>query len=102
MTKIIFSILFLLTVVLPASADSQHASAQKYIETIINGIVVEVQSNKDIYANNQGRLFELIDSRIMPSVNVELFSRLSLGKHWNIANTSQRQLFTQYLSLIHI
>lgn len=97
MQKIASIIALLLISTSLAFADDDYLSARKYVEVIVNELIIEVKANQDVYAEDQQRLFTLIEAKVLPSVDIELFSKLSLGKYWKSASTAQRKLFTASL-----
>ena len=76
----------------PVSAQSYEA-ARDFLSVLIDGVVAEVQTNNTTYREDTEKLYDLIDRRILSAVDIELFSKLALGPHWNNASETQRQSF---------
>ena len=94
------AIFFLLTSIFifaqPVFAQS-YEDARDFLSLLVDGVVSEVKTNKAIYQDDTEKLYDLIDQRILGTVDMELFSKLTLGSHWNSASTTQRQSFKEAL-----
>ena len=68
-----------------------------------------IDGHRDELANDQEALFALINEILLPRINRRYSAQLILGKHWKVADESQRerfvnafynQLFCQYASAV--
>ena len=92
------AIFFLLTGVFaqPVFAQS-YQDARDFLSILVDDVISEVKINKATYQNDTEKLYDLIDRRILATVDMELFSKLTLGSHWNSATTTQRRSFADAL-----
>ena len=86
----------------PVSAQ-MYEEARDFLSTVIDGVVSEIKTRNAVYAEDTEKLYQLIDQRILSAIDMELFSKLALGTHWNSASTTQRQSFAKALrkTMIH-
>ncbi|MBC6414141.1 MAG: ABC transporter substrate-binding protein [Chromatiales bacterium] len=91
-------VFFLLLVLLmqPVGAQS-YADARDFLSVLIDDVVSEIKINDAVYREDTEKLYDLIDERIVSSVDMELFGKLTLGGHWNSASETQRLMFTNAL-----
>ena len=87
---IVFLLLWLLAQ--PVAAQV-YQEAQTVLSGLLDSVVFEVKNNKPLYVDDNDKLYELIEQRILIAVDVELFSKLVLGKHWQAATEAQRRAF---------
>ena len=91
-------VFFLLLGLFTPSAFAQtYEDARNFLSTLVDGVISEIKINKATYQDDTEKLYSLIDQRILSAVDVELFSRLTLGTHWNSASESQRQSLAEAL-----
>jgi len=69
------------------------ANAQNRVMGVTTAIVKELQVNKSKYTNNRAALDTLIRTRVLPFMDFDAMSKLTLGKHWRSASASQRTRF---------
>ena len=93
--RVTFFILLSL-LVQPLCAQS-YEEARDFLSVLIDGVVDEVKVNNAVYREDADKLYSLIDQHILSAVDIELFSKLVLGSHWNSASTTQRQSFASAL-----
>ena len=92
------AIFFLLIGLLAQPAFAQdYEDARDFLSLVVDGVVAEVRTDKAIYQDNEEKLYDLIDQRILSAIDMELFAKLTLGSHWGGASTTQRQSFTEAL-----
>jgi phospholipid transport system substrate-binding protein len=60
---------------------------------VTTAIVKELQVNKSKYTSNRAALDNLIRTRVLPFMDFDAMSKLTLGKHWRSASASQRTRF---------
>ena len=69
------------------------ADAQNKVMSVTTAVVKELATNKRKYAKNPVALDGLIRARVLPFLDFEAMSKLTLGKHWRKASPSQRTRF---------
>lgn len=70
-----------------------YQEAQAFLSGLLDGVVSEVKENQTVYINDTDKLYQLIDQRILSAVDLELFGKLVLAKHWQTATETQRRAF---------
>ena len=80
----------------PTGAQSYH-DAKDFLSLVIDGVISEIKTNHAIYKEDSEQIYKLIDQRIISSVDIELFSKLTLGVHWKNASETQRLSFAEAL-----
>jgi len=76
-----------------AKGNNDVANAQNRVMSITTAIVKELQVNKSKYTSNRAALDTLIRTRVLPFMDFDAMSKLTLGKHWRSASASQRTRF---------
>ena len=90
--------LFLALCLLAPPAYSQsYEEAKSFLSEMVDDVVTEVKTHNAVYREDTNKLYDLIDQRILSAVDMELFSKLTLGAHWASASTTQRESFTTAL-----
>lgn len=84
--------LFLLLTMGPASASPQ-SDAEAQVVAVNSRIFQILQQNKPQLAANPASITALVEREIIPFVDFEAMSKLTLGKHWRTATPSQRTRF---------
>ncbi len=97
--------LFALLVGLVLGAASPLALAQeapdKQIEKLSAEVLARIKADPEIRAGNLARISQFVDEMIMPSVDFERMTALSVGRGWREATAEQRkELVTQFRALL--
>ncbi len=85
-----FSLFFGLPVV---AASNDITNAQKRVMAVTTAVVKELGVNKAKYQSDAKFLDNMIRRDMLPFIDFEAMSKLTLGKHWRSASTSQRTRF---------
>ncbi len=84
-----------------ASAVLAQQDPNKFIESLSEKVIDQLKSDKDIQAGDLKRVSELVDTTLMPHVNFERMTALSVGRTWRQATPEQRkQLMTEFRVLL--
>ncbi|HIO97049.1 MAG TPA: ABC transporter substrate-binding protein [Leucothrix sp.] len=67
--------------------------AQDSVITITNSVSQELEANKSLINTNPMALEKLVRRRILPFIDFDAMSKLTLGKYWKTASPSQRKRF---------
>lgn len=84
---VLFPLLWLL--LMPAQAGE---SPMEVVRTTSEEVFNELRGNRELSREQLNRLIERV---ILPRVDFEAFSRLTLARHWRQASDEQRQAFTR-------
>jgi phospholipid transport system substrate-binding protein len=88
-----------------AAAGATSAWAQpapdKFIEELSGSVIEKLKTDKDIQAGDLKRVSELVDTTLMPHVNFERMTALSVGRAWREATPEQKkQLMSEFRILL--
>ncbi len=63
-------------------------------------VLAELASNRDFFMKDNSKLYDMVDSVVLPHFDFERMSKLVLGKHWRGANDEQRQKFVMEFKIL--
>lgn len=81
----LFSGLFL------AGAVWAQPAPNDFVEKLSKAVLAEVQQDSAVTHGDIGRISELVDQRLMPHVNFERMTALTVGRPWREATPAQRK-----------
>jgi phospholipid transport system substrate-binding protein len=95
----------LVTAVVAAASGVPSAVAKqdpnKFIQDLSEKVIGQLKSDKDIQSGDIKRVSELVDTTLMPHVNFERMTALSVGRTWRQATPEQRkQLMSEFRVLL--
>jgi phospholipid transport system substrate-binding protein len=89
------------------AADSAPAAVAtddpgKLIQTAAEGMLKDLEANRDTYRKDPAKLNALVEKYLLPYFDTQYSARLVLGKHWRTATDDQKKRFVEafYQSLI--
>lgn len=75
--------------------------ADQLIKRVSQEIIDIAKNDKEIQAGNQKRVFELVESKILPYVDFARMTSLAAGKNWRDASPEQqKQLINEFRTLL--
>ncbi len=91
--------LFGSSLTMPASAVS--VSAEEIIQTTASEAMMTLRKDHELFEKDPERLYQVIESYILPHFDFVSMSRLVLGKYWRRATPDQRKRFVdEFRSLL--
>jgi phospholipid transport system substrate-binding protein len=91
---------FLLATLLSAAAWAQQ-DPNKFVEDLSSQVIEQIKGDQQLKAGDIKRISELVDSTLMPHVNFERMTALSVGRAWREATPEQKkQLMTEFRILL--
>jgi phospholipid transport system substrate-binding protein len=91
---------FLLATVLSAAAWAQQ-DPNKFVEDLSSQVIEQIKGDQQLKSGDIKRISELVDSTLMPHVNFERMTALSVGRAWREATPEQKkQLMTEFRILL--
>jgi len=75
------------------AAESDIANAQKRVMDVTTAVVAELGVNKARYRTDANFLDAMIRRDMLPFIDFEAMSKLTLGKYWRSASKAQRTRF---------
>jgi phospholipid transport system substrate-binding protein len=87
---------------LPAAPAAAEAMApDKMIEMLSNQILERIRADKELQGGDIRKLSQFVDETVMPNVNFERMTALSVGRNWRQATPEQqKQLMTEFRALL--
>lgn len=102
--KKLFTRFLLLAVTSLAFAGSSMAADEapdQLIKRLSQEILDIAKSDKDIQAGNQKRVYDLVESKILPYIDFPRMTALAAGKNWRDASPEQqKQLTNEFRTLL--
>lgn len=72
-----------------------------FIEGLSNDILTQVRGDAAMKAGDIGRISQLVDQKVMPHVNFERMTALTVGRPWRTATPEQKQsLMKEFRTLL--
>ncbi len=86
-----------------STVDTSAMGPQELIEYSAKRMLVELDANRPIYANDPAKLDDLVGNVLLPKFDTEYAARFVLGPAWKTATAEQRKRFVAglYHSLLH-
>lgn len=83
------------------SAAAQASAPDKFIDTLSNDVLTRIKTDKAIQSGDFQRVASFVDAAIMPNVNFERMTALSVGRAWRQASAEQqKQLIVEFRALL--
>ena len=93
-----------LSLAVSASLFASHASAQEAPDALVMRVSQEVltssKTDKQLQSGNTQRAQELVETKILPSMNFQHMTALATGRHWRDASAAQQQQLTDEFRLL--
>ncbi len=84
-----------------SQARAEAGAPDELIRDLSNKVLDQMKSDKDIQAGNFKKISDLIDTTIMPNVNFERMTSLSVGRGWRQASPEQqKRLISEFRTLL--
>jgi len=87
-----------LSVSVSATEDAEHPQA--LVESAIDNVLTELKNNADEIKENPNKIYELVQTKLIPYFDFDKMSKLALGKNWRKASDEQRTLFVEEFRLL--
>jgi len=98
--KLMASVALLVSVAAPAPAIAQE-SPDALIRRLSTEVLDRIRSDKDLQAGDFKKLSDLVDATVMPHVNFQRMTALSVGRNWRSASPEQqKQLMNEFRVLL--
>ena len=89
---------------MPILSTAAQPTPVEVIRSSVEGLRLAIQRDSVAIEQDPSRVIPLIREHIIPNVDTDVFAKLILGQHWQVASATQRAAFTRALSdaLLHI
>ena len=85
---------------LPASAQAQ-TPPDRFVESLSNDVLGRIRSDKSVQSGDFQQVSKFVDSVVMPHINFERMTALSVGRAWRQASPEQQKsLVTEFRTLL--
>lgn len=71
-------------------APSPHMAPDALIRTLSNDILNTIRADKDLRSGDIAKINEIVDRKVLPYVDFEKMTRLTVGRGWRAASADQR------------
>jgi phospholipid transport system substrate-binding protein len=90
MMKLLNAILFAIALIAAPFSFAEQAP-DALVKQTSQEIIDVLKTDKELASGSQDRLWELVESKILPHFDFDRMTRLTIGKHWNSANAEQKE-----------
>jgi phospholipid transport system substrate-binding protein len=80
------------------SADDEHPQA--LVEAAIDNVLTELKENAEEIKADSNKIYELVQTTLIPHFDFDKMSKLALGKNWRNATEAQRARFVEEFRLL--
>jgi len=77
----------------PAATASSQENPSDIVQTAAQGILKELDANRDAYRRDPSKVGQLVDKYLLPHFDTEYAARLVLARNWPKATPEQRKRF---------
>ena len=89
------------TITLTPPARAAAPAPNDFVEKLTDQVLTELKSDAAVQRGDPRRIGEIVDTRIMPNVDFERMTALSVGRGWRDATPDQRaQLSKEFRTLL--
>jgi phospholipid transport system substrate-binding protein len=64
------------------------------VKTLVSDVMNSIKSDKDIQAGNVNKVMALVETKIVPYMNLQKTTQLAMGKNWSRATPEQQKQIT--------
>lgn len=76
-------------------AVAQETGPDALVRQSIDETLALIRANRDLQANNPGKLFELVEAKVLPHFDFARMTRLAVGRSWSQATDAQKAALTR-------
>lgn len=97
----LLSILLFAAVAVSGAQAQANPEPNKFIEELSSQVIEKLKTDKQIQSGDLKRVIELVDTTLMPHVNFERMTALSVGRPWREATPEQKKrLMAEFRTLL--
>lgn len=86
---------------LAVSSASAQTPPDRFVESLSNDVLNRIRSDKTVQSGDFKQVSKFVDSAVMPHVNFERMTALSVGRAWRQASTDQQKaLIAEFRTLL--
>lgn len=96
-----FFLLFMSALAFAGSSMAADEAPDQLVKRLSQEILDIAKNDKDIQAGNQKRVYDLVESKILPYIDFQKMTALAAGKSWRDATPDQqKQLTNEFRTLL--
>lgn len=95
MLKIVKGLLVLAVAGMTAMAQADATPPDVLTKNTTNEVIRIVKQDKDIKGGNSKKVYDLVDSKILPHFDFRQMTQLAVGKNWRQASADEQQQLTK-------
>ncbi|MFZ6774103.1 MlaC/ttg2D family ABC transporter substrate-binding protein [Undibacterium sp. SXout7W] len=96
-----FFLLFMSALAFAGSSMAADEAPDQLVKRLSQEILDIAKNDKDIQAGNQKRVYDLVESKILPYIDFQKMTALAAGKNWRDATPEQqKQLTNEFRTLL--
>lgn len=88
----IFSLAFVFSLPCLTPLANAQSAPDQLILNISQGVLDEIKADRSVQSGDINRLNNLVDKRVMPHVNFQRMTALSVGRNWRSASPEQQKI----------
>jgi phospholipid transport system substrate-binding protein len=88
----IFSLALVFSLPCLAPLANAQSAPDQLILNISQGVLDEIKADRSVQSGDINRLNNLVDKRVMPHVNFQRMTALSVGRNWRSASPEQQKI----------
>lgn len=86
---------------LPTLAGAEYITPEALARNTTNEVIEIVRQDRDIKGGNSQKIYDLVETRILPHFDFRHMTQLAVGKHWPKASQDQQKtLVDQFRALL--
>ena len=90
----------LMSTLLPAAAHAEEAP-DALVRRVTNEVLTIIKNDKELQSGHMKKVFELVDTKILPYFNFNRMTALAVGQDWRAATAEQKtRLATEFKILL--
>jgi phospholipid transport system substrate-binding protein len=82
------------------AADTDNAAPDAMVVSVSNGVLEAIRADKSIRSGDFSRIQALVNERIVPHVDFDRMTRLTVGRPWRTATAEQKQALIEQFRLL--
>lgn len=101
MSDTVFALVAALTLAAAPARAAEMIAPDALAKAVTEEVLAIIRADKDIQAGDQGKVAELIETKIAPHFNFVTMTQLAMGRNWKHANPEQKKaLTTEFRTLL--
>lgn len=87
-------------ILLPLGAGAENRGPEEIVRETTEQVLDELRRYEGNLEDDPGFVHDLVRREVLPQINMELVTRLALGRYWNEASEAQREQLTDELTTL--